>query len=762
MNGLSASSKSPNLQIPPPDPISDPKHLSYPTTRPEFLSFKFKTIGQPPTLLSRLADVSATSDYRSPPLELSDMEMSSSDDPPMIIPDEPRALQPASRKSLLDMLGGTADQSHHQKPMTTQTQESGVSESMITAPSSAPPPKSVLPRPESRMSSIARQTSGTADAPRVDPASPRAPAPPEIHAHDPQDLEMIDIYADPDSPSPSPFSLFSELTEAVRESADLERITVLHRALTAEREELLRRHEEATRALSRTKSQLDHVLSLTDEAFQMTAVFVGKEKARLETKKTKAEAKIEHRKNLEAEQRRKAKELERIRQQEEERKVQIEMEQQAERQRLEERRKEEALAAERQRLEEIQAKEAEERRRLEEERSRIEEEERLRLAEERRRRDEEERKRQAEEQKEEERIRRQLAEKEATARRQEEDKRTQLFERRKLAEDDRRRKETEAAAAAKAEAERQAAEKEQQRIFQERRATALKDKYKNYSRPEPGPPSAGSSSSTFEGTQGSNLPAILVNDVPKNPQVAEHHPGLTKSNRIREPTFVPAATEAGRLLPDLSRRVIPDSGAVKHETTSPVITPVDSVESTEGTPPTPPMSTTALAPTSATLPPAPHLPTKPATIYSRPPRGRYPSRRSTSRSRSRSPRSRSPEPHRSRYSPPPLGRGDHYSPRYSDSPSPPPINPRKRALHDSWDRADTPSKLDYSHPSKRRTATPLRSRSPPSPRTRPLMQPPQVVSARRPPPTNRRGRGGPLPLEQRLSSRPPQLSERIR
>ena len=725
---------------------------------------------------------------------MNDVDMASPEDPPTTVSDEQRTLQPIPRKSLLDMLGGNADQGHNQKiAITTQTQEPGVPESVITSPPSTSPTKPFFPRPESRMSSIARQLPGAADIPRADPSSFGASVPPEFHAHDPQDSDVADPYADdPDSPSPDPFSLFSDLSEVVRESADLDRITTLHRALIAEREELLRRHEETTRALSRTKSQLDHVLSLTDEAFQMTATFVGKEKARLENKKTKAEAKIEHRKNLEAEQRRKAKELERIRQQEEERKAQIEMEQQAERQRLEEqRREEEALAAERLRLEEIQAKErakAEEHRRIEEERTRIEEEERRRLAEEdQRRRDDEERKRQAEEE-EEERLRRQIAERETMARKQEEDRRTQLLERRRLAEEDRRRKEANAAAA-KAEAEKQAAEKEQQRIFLERRATVLKDKYKNYNRPELGPPFTGSTS-TFEGTHSSNLPVIFVDDVQKNPQAVEHHSGLAKINRVRDtPTFVPAATEAGKLLPDLSRPVVSNNNAVKHETTSPVITPVDNTEPTASNPSTPlpsrplsSMSTAAPALAPGTLAAAPHLPSKPVTIYSKPPKPRYPSRRSRSRSRSssRSPRRRSPVsrlPSRTSRSPePPRGRPpamrnmnmDHYSPphqgsRYdSRSLSPPPPNPRKRSFQDHWDRADTPSKLDYSHPAKRRIASPLRSRSPPSPRPRPLTQPPHVVSIRRPPPTGRRGRGAPLPLEQRLSSRPQNLSERIK
>lgn len=698
----------------------------------------------------------------------------------MIISDEHRTFQPTPRKSLIEILAGDADQGRDLKIITTQTQETGASESIvITSPPSTSPTKLVFPRPESRMSSIARQLPGVADAPRVDPASSRASVLPETHTHDLQDSNMADLYADPDSRSRSPFSLFSDLSEVVRETADLDRITTLHRVLAEEREELLRRHEETTRALSRAKSQLDHVLSLTDEAIQTTTVFVGKEKARLETKKTKAEAKIEHRKNLEAEQRRKAKDLERIRQQEEERKAQIEIEQQVERQRLEEqRRNEEALAAERRRLEEIQAKElaqAEERRRFEEERCRIEEEERHRLAEDDRRRQEERKRQEEENKKEEERLRTKFAEeREAMSRKQEEDRRSQLYERRKFAEDERRRKEAEAAAA-KAEAEKQAAEKEQ-KLFQERRATVLKDKYKNYGRPESGSLPTGSPP-TLEGAEGSNVPGNLVNEAPDILQVTEHHHGLTAANRIRDvPTFVPAATEAGRLLPDLSRQVVSDSEAVKHETTSPVITPVDDTESSGGTPPllsrlASSMPTAAPAPAPATLPAHPHLPARP--VSPRPQKMRPPARRSRSRSRSlsRSPRrgslvsrtEQSPEPHRGRYPPP---RVDHYSPPHSPrygSRNTPPIhpNPRKRPFEDHWERADTPSKLDYSHPSKRRAASPLRSRSPPSPPPRALMQPPHVASTRRPPQTNRRGRGQ-LPLEQRLSSRPQQLSERIK
>ena len=702
------------------------------------------------------------------------MDMASPEDHPMILSDEQHRLsQPTPRKSLLDML---VDHGFNIQNIMNPTQGSEASEPIIPPPLPTSPTKRVFPRPESRTSSIVRQLSGAADAPRPDPASSGASVPPEIHTLDPPDSDMVDLYDDPDSPSRSPLSLFEDLSEIVRESADLDRITTLHRSLNAEREELIRRHEETTRALSRTKSQLDHVLKLTDEAIQITTIFVDKEKSRLETKKTKAETKIAHRKNLEAEQRRKSKELERIRQKEEERKAQVEMEQQAERQRLEEQRKnEEALAAERQRLGEIQAKEsaqAEERRRSEEERNRIEEEERRRrLAEEdRRRRDEEERNRQAEELKkeEEERLRRKLAEeKETTARKQEEDRRTHLVERLRLAENDRKRKEAEAIAA-KIAAEKQAAEEEQQRIFQERRATVLRDKYKNYNRPESGPSSTGSSS-TLEGSQSSNLPTIFVNDVPRNPQISEHSPGLAKANRV--PTFVPAATEAGRLPPDLSRQVVSDSDSVKYETTSPVITPVYNAESAESTSPTPlpsrpvsSMSTTAPPPAPATLPAAPHLPTRPTTIYSQPPPiGRY--RRSPSSSRSRSPPPRSQatwrSPERGHYSLPTMRNGDHYSPppspRYDNRNV---SNPRKRTFHDPWDRADTPSKLDYSHPTKRRAASPLRSRSPPSPPLRPPTQPPHVVSTRRPIQINRRGKGT-LPLEQRLSSRPQDLAERI-
>ena len=653
--------------------------------------------------------------------------------------DEPRTLQPAPRKFLYN----TLFKDNNEVPVSREI------------PTATAPPKPVLSRPELRTNPVARQLPDAVDSPRADPAPSQPSAPPEIHTHDIPDSDMVDLYDDLGS-------LFSDLSEVVRESGNLDRITTLHHVLAAEREELLRRHEETTRALSRTKSQLDHVLSLTDEAIQTTAVFVDKEKARLETKKTAAEAKIERRKNLEVEQRRKAKELERIRQQEEERKAQIETEQQ--------RRKEEASATERQHLAEVQAKEsaqAEERRRFEQERSRIEEEGRWRLAEEdRRKRDEEEKKRHAEDQKEGERLRRKLSEeKDAMARKQEEDRRIQLIERRKLAEDEKRRKEVDVAAA-KAEA-----EKEQQRIFQERRASALKDKYKNYNRPELGPSSAGSSS-TLEGPQNSSSPAILVNDVPNNLQVSEHHPGLAKTNKT--PTFVPASTEAGRLPPDLSRQVPSDSDVVKHETTSPVITPLDSTESMESSAPLPSrpissMSTTAPAPAPAMLLAAPHLPQRPTTVYSQPPRSRHSARQSYSRSPSRSPRHRlpsraprSPESPRGRY-PSPSRRHinvDHYSPPRQgsgyDSPSlsPSPKNPRKRALQDPWDRADTPSKLDYSHPSKRRTSNPHQSRSPPSPRLRS-----HGIPARRPPPINRRVRGT---LEQRLSSRPPQhLSDRI-
>jgi hypothetical protein len=775
MNGFSTAATSSNSPIPPPGPTSETNRPSFPAIRPEFSSFKFKNIGQPPTLLSRFTGVTTASDYRSPSPEPSDMDVASSEDPMMVVSDDHRTFHPIPRKPLLDRLGGNADQGHNPKPAITHAQDPGVVESITRSPPSASSFHPVLPRPESRLSSISRQLSGAVDVSRADPASSLASVPVEIHTHEPPDLHMVDLYADPDSQSRSPLSIFSDLSEAVRESAELDRITSLHRILTAEREELLRRHEETARALSRTKAQLDHVLSLTDEAIKMTTVFVDKEKARLETKKTKAEAKIEHRKNLETEQRRKVKELERLRQQEEERKAQAEMEQ-AERQRLEEqRRKQEALAAERQRMEEIQAREraqAEERRRLEEERNRAEEE-RRRLAEEnQRKRDEEEQRRQ-----EEEHHRRRLAEeREAMARKQEEDRKTQLLERRRLAEEE-RRKEAEIAVA-RAQAEKHAADREQQRIFQERRATALKDKYKNYNRPEFGIPSTGPPP-TLEGT-------------PRNRDT---------------PIFVPATTEAGKLPPDLSQEAKASDDfvdhAVKHETTSPVI-PFDNAEPAGSTSipsrPVSSMSTTALAPSPTGLPAPPHLPAKPVTVYSQPPvlpyqRGRSPHRyppprRSGSRSpsSSRSPRrgssrlsSRSPEPFRGRRQSPSAGpRGDHYSPprqhyrdggsRYgheSRSDSPPSLpNPRKRPLQDPWSRVDTPGKLDYSHPSKRRAASPFRSRSPPSPQSRPLTQPPIVVSARRPPQSGRRGRGGGgahVPLEQRLS-RPsqPHLSERIR
>ena len=721
------------------------------------------------------------------------MDVTPSDDPPMMVSEGNRTV-PASRKSLLDMLGENADHTGHNPTITTaRTQDPGVSEPTFTSLLSASSSNPTLPRPESRLSTDFRGLSVAADVPRAE-APPWSSVALGTYAHEPPDSDMTDLYADPDSPSRFPLSLFSDLSEAVRESAELDRITTLHHQLSAEREELLTRHDETTRALSRTKTQLDRVLSLTDEAIKITTVFVDKEKTRLDIKKTKVETRIEHKKNLETE-RRKAKELERIRQHEEEQKAQIEMEQQAERQRLEEqRKKEETLAAERKRQEEIQARE----RAQAEERRRLEEEERQRLAEDQRRREDEERKRRAEEEQqkeEEERLRKRLAEeREALARKQEEDRRNQLLERRRLAEEERKQKEAESAAA-KAEAEKQAAEKEQQRIFQQRRATALKDKWKNYNRPESGIPPTGSPPSILEGTSSSNLPSITVNDVPTNPHaVAEHYPG-----------FVPATTEAGRLPPDLSQKVkVSDSlvdYAVKHETTSPVIVPVDNDQPMEDNPPTQPssrsvssMSTSAPAPVPAPLPTPPHLPPKPVTMHSKPPvptqqSGRSPRRYSTqqSRSRSRSPSprrgspsprmpsrtSRSPDAARGRYKSPPASRRkvDHYSPprpsyrgggsRYerdsrSDSPPPPPPqNSRKRTLQvseDSWAKASTPSKLDYSHPPKRRAVSPFRSRSPPSP--------PPVVPSRRQPRSGGRGRGGgpPLSLEQRLSR---QLSERI-
>jgi len=719
----------------------------------------------------------------------------------MIVVEDNRALDPAPRKSLLAILGGSADHPGHNPTTTiTQTQDLGVSEPTVTSPLSASSSNLTLPRPESRLNSDFRRLSVTVDVPRAD-ASARVSTTPETHAHEPPDSDMIDLYTDPDSPSRSPLSLFSYLSEAVRESAELDRITDLHRQLTTDREELLARHEETTRALSRTKTQLDRVLSLTDEAIQITTVFVDKEKTRLDIKKTKAEARIEREKNLEAE-RRKAKEFERIRQHEEERKAQIEMEQQAECQRVEEQRKE-ALAAERKRQDEIQTREraqAEER-----ERHRLEEEERQRLAEEdRRRQDDEEKKRRAEEEQqkeEEEGHRRRLAEREALARKQEGDRRNQLFERRRLAEEERKQKEAEVAAA-KAEA-----EKEQQRIFHERRATVLKDKFKNYNRPESGVPPTGLPP-TLEGMLSSNLPSIAINDVPTNPHAAtEQYPGLPQIHRT---TFVPATTEAGRLPPDLSQQVkVSDSlvdYAVKYETTSPVIVPLDNDQPMEDTPPTQlpsrpvsSMSTSVPIPAPVLPPPTSNLPAKPVAIHSKPPvplqQGgrsprRYPPRRSRSRSQSpsRSPpssripprTSRSPDTARSRYQPAQTGRRmDHYSPphspprssyrgggsRYdrnscSDSPPPPPSNPRKRSLQlpeDSWARASTPSKLDYSHPAKRRAVSPPIPRSPPSP-------PPPVASSRRLPLTSRRGRGGGpqshVPLEQRLSTGR-QLSERI-
>ena len=764
----------------------------------------------------------------------------------MMVTDDHRTFHAAPRKSLLDILGGSVDQGHHPKTTIIQTQDPGVSDPSIVSPTSASSSKLALPRPESRLNSVSRQLSVAVDVHHGGPPSPRTSVAPESHTHEP-DSDMSDLHADPASPPRSPLSLFTDLSDVVRESAELDRITSLHHLLTAERDELLTRHEETTRALSRAKTQLDRVLSLADEAIQMTTVFVDKEKTRLEIKKTKAEANIERRKNFEAEQRRKAKELERFRQREEERKALVEMEQRAERQRLEEqRRKEEALEAERRRQDEIQAREraqAEERHRLEEERSRVEEEERHRLAEEdRRRRDEEERKRQAEDRKrraeeervrqaeeerrrqaeeerkrqveeerqkeeEEERLRRQLAERDALARKQEEDRRIQLFERRRLAEDDRRRKEAETAAA-RAEAEKQAAEKEQQRIFQERRATALKDKYRNHSRPEPGAPLTGPSSS--------DLPLTTANGAPTNPQaVSEQHLGIIKTHRTHDtPTFVPATTEAGKLPPDLSQQFrAPNSlvdHAVKDEATSPVLTPIDDVQPMEDTPPShlpsrPASSTSAHAPTPVSSSAPPHLPARPVKTYPQPPvstssqqRGRsprhHPPRRSRSRSRS-SPRSsrrgspmsriasrnsRSPDSARDRhYSPPAARSSNHPLPRpphrgggtrynrdsRSHSPPPPPPPPpplpnsRKRVAPDSWVSADTPRKLDYSHPAKRRAVSPLRSRSPPSPRSRPLTRPPPVVSARHQPQPNRRGKGGGgsshLPLEQRLSDRPP-------
>jgi hypothetical protein len=722
----------------------------------------------------------------------------SSEDPAMMAIESHNTPYPIPRKSLLDMLGGTADHSGHNPTVTTvQTPDPGVFERRATSPLATPSANQVFPRPESRLSSISRQLSTAVDISRAD-ASSLASVALDAHTYETPDSDMADLYADPDSPSRSPLSLFSDLSEAVRESAELDRITNLHRILTAEREELLARHDETTRALSRTKAQLDRVLSLTDEAIKTTTVFVDRGKARLDTKKAKVEGEIERRKNIETE-RRKTKELERIRHQEEERKARAEMEQQAERQRLEEqRKKEEALAAERQRQEEAQARERAEA----EERRRLDEEERRRLAEEedRKKRDEEERKRQAEEElrkEEEERVRRRVAEeKEAHARKQEEDRRNQLLERRRLAEEERRRKEAEAAAA-KAEAEKQAAENEQRRLFQERRATVLRDKYKDYNNPEPGalPPA---SISTLEGTTSSHLPSIIVNGVPTITQaIAEQYPGIAKVHRARDtPTFVPATTEAGRLPTDLSQQVkVSDrlvDRIVKYETASPVMTPVDNNQPMEDTPPTqllprlaPPTSTSTSAPAPPFLSAPSHLPAKPVTIYSQPPvpvqkNGRSPLHRPP-RSRSRSPpprrpspssrmpprTSRSPDTARGRHQSPPARRNDHYSPprvpyreggsRYRDSRSnSPPLfspNPLKRPFQDSWVSASTPSKLDYSHPAKRRAVTPPRTPSPP-----------HITSSRRPPQSSRRGKGGGstghVPLEQRLS-RLPQLSERI-
>ena len=795
MNGFSAAAASSSSPIPPPNPTPETSRpsVTLPTTRPEFSSFKFKNIGQPPTLLLRFSDAGAAVDYRSPSPEQSDMDIVSAEDPTMMAIESHHTLHPSPRKSLLEMLGGTADYSGHNPNFTTsQTPDPGGYEPPATSPLATSSSNQVFPRPESRLSSISRQLSTTVDVSRADALSLASVAL-DAHTYETPDSDMIDLYADPDSPSRSPLSLFSDLSEAVRESAELDRITNLHRILTAEREELLARHDETTRAVSRTKAQLDRVLSLTDEAIKTTTVFVDKEKARLDTKKAKVEGEIERRKNLETE-RRKAKELERIRHQEEERKARVEMEQQAERQRLEEqRKKEEALAAERQRQEDAQARERAEA----EERRRLEEEERQRLAEEdRKKRDEEERKRQAEElqKEEEERLRRRLAEeKEAHARKQEEDRRSQLLERRRQAEEERRRKEAEAAAA-KAEAERQ--EKEQRRLFQERRATVLRDKYKDYNNPESGAPLT-ASSSTLEGVTSSNLPSIIINGTPNTTQaIAEQHPGIPKIYRARDtPTFVPASTEAGRLPADLSQQVkVSDrlvDRIVKHETISPVITPLDNDHSMEDTTPTQfPLrsvsSTSTSTPTLAPpLLPAPsHLPAKPVTIYSQPPvplqkNGRDP-RHHHPRSRSRSPpprrpspspwipprTSRSPDTTRGKHQSPPGRRSDHYSPprvpyreggsRYRDSrdsPPPPPPNPLKRTLQDSWVSASTPSKLDYSHPAKRRAVSPPRSPSPPP-----------VTSTRRPPQPIRRGKGGGstghVPLEQRLS-RPQQLSERI-
>ena len=799
MNGFFTVATSPTFPIPPPDAIPETSRLSLPTSRLEFSSFQFKNIGQPPTLLSRFSDVSPAPDYRSPSPALSDMDITAPEDTATTAPDDHRTFHSGPRKSLLDRFGGSADRGH----TITQAQDVGILEPVVTSPISASSSKLVLARPESRLTSISRQLSGAVDVPYADPSSPRASVALEIHTHEPPDSDMSDLYVDPASPSQSPLSLFAELSEAVRESGDLDRITSLHRLLTAEREELLTRHEETSRALSRTKTQLDRVLSLTDEAIQMTTVFVDKEKARLETKKASAETKIERRKNLEAEQRRKARELERIRQQEEERKARIEMEQQAERQRLEDlRRKEEALLAEKQRQDEIQARE----RAQAEERRRLEEEERRRLAEEdRRRRDEEETKRQAEEAQRREAQERLLAEeREALVRKQHEDRRNQLIERRRLAEEEMRQKEAEAAAA-KAMAEKQEMEKEQQRIFQERRATALKDKYRNYNHPEPGVPSTGPSS-TLEGTSGPDPPRITPDDTPTSLQaVAEQHPGILKIHRTRDtPTFVPATTEAGRLPPDLSQQVkisnrLADH-SVKHETTSPVITPIDNAPSVEGTPPSQLPSLPGSSTSTSTPAPPPHLPAKP--VYSQQPapttlqqRARTPPRRlppRQSRSRSRSPRrgspilripsraSRSPDAGRGRYrSPPEVQRMDHYSPphqpyrdggsrygRDSRSDSPPlfPISRKRPPPTDHWVSASSSSKLDYSHPQKRRAASPLRPRSPPSPRSRPAGHPP-VTSTRRQPQYGKRGKGGGglphLPLEKRLAPAPLSLGERI-
>ena len=146
-----------------------------------------------------------------------------------------------------------------------------------------------------------------------------------------------------------------------------------------------------------------------------------------------------------------------------------------------------------------------------------------------------------------------------------------------------------------------------------------------------------------------------------NPQVG----GAREAELVREGIFFKPVLDKGAQIarrtryhrsrktsPDLSQKVkVSDSlvgYAVKHETTSPVIVPVDNDQPMEDNPPTQlsshsvsSMSTSAPAPVPAPLPAPPHLPQKPVTLRSKPPvpiqqSGRSPRRYSTQRSRSRS------------------------------------------------------------------------------------------------------------------------------